>query len=586
MSLAVRLLLGLAFIALFVTAVVGLSAREVSRQEVERGFRHRIGAAVRGAQGEIIYEAGAVTQLLPPLCTHDTFVDRTLVDLEGAKGKVGELPLDTTSSLQAMVPAQAKALRLDRLQLVTGDGIILGTTHKKEQGDLDQALATRLHGEAGRARVVRYGEETHIEIHCTRSSPVVTKKSSVTGKPEALMVGLVASRRVKPILERISRAYGVMLALDPADLPTAGPGFITEQLTIAELPGLTVHAAVSRQPLFDALAQIDSSMLLSGAIGILLSVALAVLLARGLSRPIVELARQTRAVIHGEPRPVKGRGARELKQLAQTFNRTIEELTAMRKRLARTERIAARREVARQVAHEIKNPLSPIRASIENLRRLRDRQSPKFETYFDEATKTVLEEVHRIKTIVSEFTKFARMPPPRFARIDLGDMIRAVASIHDTPDAGTGGVATVKVEVEPVAEVMADRDQLVQVVTNLVQNGIEAARDAGSTPAVTIRLYPMSARDVCLEVDDNGPGIDPAVRERIFEPYVTTKKTGNGLGLAIVQTILHEHGGEIMAGEAPGGGARLILTLPVDGPPLLEKAPHSSADSPGELPPS
>ncbi|MEM6789459.1 MAG: ATP-binding protein [Myxococcota bacterium] len=580
MSLAVRLLLGLAAIASFVTAVVGLSAREVSRHQVERGFRDRLGAASRGARAEILHEAGTLANLLPPLCRHDTPADRALVDLEGAGGKVGALPVSATAGLQAALPAQAQTLRLDRLRVVTGDGIVLATADGEHRGALDPALATRLHrAPAGQPRMIRYGNEAHLEVHCTRVSPAVEKPSSVTGEVTPLMVGVVASRHIQPLLKRIGRAYGVALTLDPT--PRPAEGFVTQALTVDEVPGMTLHATLSRQPLYDALARVDASMLLSGALGLLLSVALAVLLARGLSRPIEELAQQTRAVVRGEPRPVEGRGGREMRQLARSFNRALEELSAMRNRLARTERIAARREVARQVAHEIKNPLSPIRASMENLRRLRDRKSPKFDTYFDEATKTVLEEVHRIKRIVDEFTEFARMPPPQFGTVDLADVVRAVAALHDTPAASTGQVAHVRVApVEgSVDHVAADRDQITRVVTNLVQNGVEAARDAGRAPEVVIRLHQAAGgHEVRIDVDDNGPGIPADMRDRIFEPYVTTKRTGNGLGLAIVQTIVHEHGGEIQVAAAPApgcGGARLSVTLPVAGPPLLEQAPLS-----------
>src|SRR5690606_12078025 len=148
---------------------------------------------------------------------------------------------------------------------------------------------------------------------------------------------------------RVGRAYGVQLALDPAELPPAGPAFLTRRLEVDAIPGLQVHAAVSRQPLFDALTQIDAAMFLTGTIALLLCVARAVVAARGPSQPIVELAQQAREVARGGPRPVRGRGGRELVQLAHSFNQTIEELAAMRRRLARTERIAARREVARQV---------------------------------------------------------------------------------------------------------------------------------------------------------------------------------------------------------------------------------------------
>src|SRR5207248_9015248 len=137
------------------------------------------------------------------------------------------------------------------------------------------------------------------------------------------------------------------------------------------------------------------------------------------AEPIVSLAEQARRVVIGDPVPIEGRGGRELEQLAQSFNRTIADLAALRKRLAATERIAARREIARQVAHEIKNPLAPIRAAVETLRRLRARSDPAFDDYFDEATRTVLDEVYRITKIVSEFTEFARLPAPQPAAVKL-----------------------------------------------------------------------------------------------------------------------------------------------------------------------
>jgi nitrogen fixation/metabolism regulation signal transduction histidine kinase len=248
----------------------------------------------------------------------------------------------------------------------------------------------------------------------------------------------------------------------------------------------------------------------------------------------------------------------------------------MRKRLARTERIAARREVARQVAHEIKNPLAPIRAAMETLRRLRERRSPQFDEYFDEATRTVLDEVHRIKTIVGEFSKFARMPPPKFERIDSADVAAAVVALHDAKD---GRGPRVRLRHEELPAILADRDQLVQVLTNLVQNGIEAATAAERRPEVVVSLALRGERELRIEVRDNGPGIAAEVRDRLFEPYVSTKPEGTGLGLAIVQTILHEHGGEISVSDTPGVGAVFEVILPVDGPSLLERAPASSTDT-------
>jgi signal transduction histidine kinase len=558
MSLAVRLLLALGAVALFVTALVGWSARDVSRREVERGFEQRIDAAIGGARGELVWEASTLAELLAPQCKHDTFVDRAVLDLERLRGDVVRFAAERGIAVQQLVRSQQKALRVDELLLATTGGHILGADDLALVGTRRTALGALLRQPGTGPRLTWERGEASLQAHCVRTS----------GEQG---VGLVTARRVAPILARVGGAYGVRLGLaDGTRLDPSGE-LLVRHLRIPEIPGLEVVATISRQPLFEALAQIDVSILLSGAIAVLLSVALAAFVARGLSQPIVELAEQTSAVVSGSPHPVKARGSRELRQLANTFNHAIEELASMRRRLARTERIAARREVARQVAHEIKNPLAPIRAAVETLRRLRDRGSPQFDEYFDEATKTVLAEVHRIKTIVGEFAKFARMPPPEFVRVDLEAIAHGVVKLHDAADAGSG--PEVRLLAEPLPPIMADQDQLVQVLTNLIQNGIEAASGVQERPLVTVTLRRGSGREVVVAVRDNGPGIDSSVRERLFEPYVTTKPEGTGLGLAIVQSIVHEHGGEIRCADAAGVGALFELVLPVDGPPLLEKAP-------------
>ncbi len=561
MSLAVRLLFALGAVALFVTALVGLSAREVSRREVDRSFQQRIDAATRGARGEFVSEARTLAELLSPMCKHDSFVDRTLLDFQRVRGNVVKLVKERGIAIKWMVREQRKALRFDELLLVAGDGHIIGATELGVIGSRRPELAGMLNKKGGTTTLIWKQDEALLQVHCSRASG-------------GYRLGLVATRSVTPILDRIGKAFGVALVLDAGKRPKPGPEMLVQKLKVNEIPGLELTASVSRQPKYEALAQIDSSIFLSGAIAMLLSVALAVFVARGLSQPIVELAAQTREVMRGTPKPVRGRGGRELKQLASTFNRAIDELTAMRKRLARTERIAARREVARQVAHEIKNPLAPIRAAVETLRRLRDRDSPQFDAYFDEATRTVLAEVHRIKKIVGEFTKFARMPPPKFERVDMVELAQGVVSLHDQLDDSQG--PRVHLHSETIPQVMADPDQMVQVLTNLVQNGLEAAALVQDEPQVDVRLSRVGERELRIEVRDNGPGVDPSVRERLFEPYVSTKSEGTGLGLAIVQTILHEHGGEICCLDEGARATVFEITLPIDGPPLLEKAPGTT----------
>ncbi len=567
MPLAARLLFALGLLAALVTALVGLSARDVARREVDLAFEQRIAAASRGTREVLVWEAARLNKTLHARCRYDPAVDRSVVDLEAAGGDVARMSPGGRIAIQALVQQQRLALSLDELSLVTAEGVVLGSSLPERVGRQEPELARLLADPTARPRLVGEGAEAAIELHCARSSSGVT-------------VGLVGSRKIGPLLDRIGEAQAVRLTLasgEPEGGADGGATTLRKRLAIPEIDGLEVTATIDRGPLVEALRKIDRVIFLTGAIAVLVSIALAVFIASGLSRPIAELAQQTREVVRGRPRAVRGRGGRELSELARSFNQTIDELTAMRKRLARTERIAARREIARQVAHEIKNPLAPIRAAVETLRRLRARHDPEFNAYFDEATATVLAEVHRIQEIVTEFTKFARMPPPELRRVDLRELATSVAGLHDAR-ADTGGIR-VRVEAEDVPEVLGDRDQLVQVLTNLVQNAIEAIRSLSpppDRPKVVIDLGMASAERVRIGVEDDGPGVDPGMRERLFQPYATKKRHGTGLGLAIVARIVHEHGGEIALAESVDGGARFEISLPVDGPPPLEQPPPSS----------
>lgn len=603
MPLAARLLLAFGVVAIIATALVGLTLREASRDIIESGFADRIRAAHAGVEQQLAWEVGALRDLLPPLCRHDTFVDKALVALERAKGDPAAMDSGDRIALPRQVAEQAKALRLDELSLVAGNGRVLGDVDVARVGVLDRRLAALIKSPGGAPRLrPAAGGEPSLEVHCARESNGVT-------------IGLVGARRIDPILARIGAAYGVRLTVagEGRPAPASGPAEVVRSLEFAEIPGLRVVASLSREPLREALARLDQSIAATGATVLALALAVAFVLARSFSRPIVALAHETREVMSGAPRKVEGRGGREIAALAAAFNATLDELAAMRKRLAATERIAARREVARQIAHEIKNPLAPIRAAVETLRRLRQRDDPAFDDYFEEATSTVLTEVHRIANIVTEFTRFARLPPPNLMPTDLVAVARGVVTLHAAPDNGAdatgdaggadatggaseagatgdtadaaasgalprsraakGGAGRPRVELvaEPIPMISADRDQLVQVLTNLVQNGLEAASAIRSDPRVVVTVGPLPNDRVRIVVRDNGPGVAEEMAPRLFEPYATTKEKGTGLGLAIAQRIVFEHGGEISYRKATKGGAVFEIWLPVAGPPLLEK---------------
>ena len=233
---------------------------------------------------------------------------------------------------------------------------------------------------------------------------------------------------------------------------------------------------------------------------------------------------------------------------ATAFNRMTRDLRDARAQLRETERVAAWQEIAKSLAHELKNPLSPIRLSIETLRKAHARSHEEFDALFDESTKTILQEVERLRHIVDEFSRFARLPSPKLRKTDLRDAISQAASLH-----GEGSTpVTVHLPERPI-EMFVDPDQMTQVVHNLLQNARDAASEAhpGGGGHVTLELE-RRAGTVYIRVEDNGLGIAPERAEEIFEPYYTRKEGGTGLGLAISQRIVAEHGGRIDLESRPG----------------------------------
>jgi nitrogen fixation/metabolism regulation signal transduction histidine kinase len=246
--------------------------------------------------------------------------------------------------------------------------------------------------------------------------------------------------------------------------------------------------------------------------------------------------------------------AGEVGELVRDFDGMTEELALGRTRLAAAERVAAWREVARALAHELKNPLTPIAMSVELLRDARSR--PDFPEILDESTRAIGEEVRRLRRIVDEFSRFARLPAPAPRPERPEELVQALLALFP---AATPGV-TISREVAPgLPAVRADRDQVLQVLHNLVKNALEAMPGGGA-----LRL--SARRDgaaVAFAVADSGPGVPPGDRARIFQPYVTTKAGGTGLGLAIAERIAQEHGGRLELASPPGGGATFTLWLPV-----------------------
>ncbi|HUF23462.1 MAG TPA: ATP-binding protein [Vicinamibacterales bacterium] len=230
--------------------------------------------------------------------------------------------------------------------------------------------------------------------------------------------------------------------------------------------------------------------------------------------------------------------------------------------LIRAQRVAAWRDVARRLAHEIKNPLTPIQLSAERLKRHFRDAPPNARSLVDECTTAIVTEVEALKNLVDEFAQFARMPAPRTVPTDLNALVDDALSLY----AGLFPQMAMERAFDPsLPPVRIDPEQIRRVVINLVDNAIEALTSSGTVdPHVRLSTAHDAKNGVArLVVADNGPGIPPADRDKLFMPYYSTKLRGSGLGLAIVRRIVAEHGGSIEAADESPRGTRFAIELPV-----------------------
>jgi signal transduction histidine kinase len=578
MRLAPRLVLAFGFVSAISVAGLGAVVREDRRTTETRRFEEEVKSACDRVVAEIGRQAESDRKLVGGACQSGELADRALIWMEG-----GSLDDERRLALSRLVPEERQAFDLDELLLATSEGDRLGQDPLTLLNMPKAEVAALVRGDpahfALRTGLVQSG------LRPSGAQPALIArcaKSGAGGGNVNVAVGLVGARHLGPVIERLGKTIDATVTIGTPPAAAESGDVARASCTLADAAGATLPIVVSKPKaaLAANLARIDQTTLYAGLASTGIALLLAVLLARSLGGPIARLAGEARKVASGEARPLPVRGTGEIAELARAFDAMLVDLEATRRRLAGATRVAAWREVARRVAHEIKNPLAPIRAAVETLRRLRARQDPEFDAYFDQATRTVLDEVVRISNIVTEFTRFARLPPPRPEPIDLVETARQVVQMH-----GTGGVAAhlaLDVEGSPAGgriELRADRDQITRVLTNLVQNALDAVGPKGSAGEVRVTVGVLAPGQAFVTVSDNGPGLAPEIASRLFEPYATSKPHGTGLGLAIAQRIAIEHNGELshVAGAGQGesergggssaGGATFRLVLPVEGPP-------------------
>jgi len=306
---------------------------------------------------------------------------------------------------------------------------------------------------------------------------------------------------------------------------------------------------------------------------IVLAIGVGTFLARGVSRRVVRLAEATRKVGAGDlTTRVAEIGADEVGDLARAFNRMLAEIETTRARIEYLQRIGAWQEMARRLAHEIKNPLTPIQLAVQEVHERYSGADSQYRGLLDATLEVVEAEVGTLRRLVGEFSDFARLPRAHLEPFDLASFLReqenqaaVFEEPSDTPGTGAARVTVSYALPDVPAPVSLDPQMLRRALINLIRNSAQAIRDSGREEGRIAVTLGRSGDFWVIDVDDDGPGVPPESRERIFDPYVTTKHDGTGLGLAIVKKIVVEHGGAISALESPLGGARLRITIPADG---------------------
>ncbi|HXZ27180.1 MAG TPA: ATP-binding protein, partial [Terriglobales bacterium] len=317
---------------------------------------------------------------------------------------------------------------------------------------------------------------------------------------------------------------------------------------------------------------IRSVALLVGGAGILLALVLSGWAARRVTRPVEELAEAANQVAAGRwETHVPVRSQDEVGQLAESFNQMTRHLVEQRERLVQAERVAAWRELARRLAHELKNPLFPLQITVENLLRAREQNPGQFDEVFRESAATLLAEIANLKTIVGRFSDFAKMPRPQLQSVRVNEVAEGVMKVFAAQLAAPGRSAiTSRLELDPALEIIqADPDLLHRALSNLVLNAMDAMPQGGT---LTLRTTPQE-NGVRIEVGDTGEGLTPEECERLFTPYYTSKQHGTGLGLAIVQSVVSDHGGRITVASQPRRGTTFRIELPLQ-PPEAARGPE------------
>jgi nitrogen fixation/metabolism regulation signal transduction histidine kinase len=339
---------------------------------------------------------------------------------------------------------------------------------------------------------------------------------------------------------------------------------------------VTVPLTNRQQEIEEQLDELDRRVLSGFVLFSLLGAALGYWMAERIADPVNRLTRATRRIARGDlDARIAATSTDELRRLVEDFNQMAADLKRQRTELERTQRLEAWADMARQVAHDIKNPLTPIQLSAEHAQRVNIDRGRPLSPVLDECVAAILSQVTLLRQISAEFSSFASSPTPR------PEPTSVAALIHEVVEPYRTGLAhRVAIEVdspEDLPPVMIDRTLFARALTNVIENALHAMPATGqltiASRVVTVAHSPSAVRNppsaagdpqfVIVEISDTGVGMDYEALDRIFEPYFSTKTTGTGLGLTIAKRNVELNGGTIDVRSERGAGTTVTLTVPI-----------------------
>ncbi len=604
MSFRRKLLATFALTVFFAVAGVAIAVSVLTRRAFEKSESERTSALITQFQREFAKHGEDVVRRIETIAATDS-VAHIALDANRAAP-------DLSAYVNEAKPL-ADSEQLDFLELVTGDGAIISSAQSPAKFGYKESLVTNLPAAATTAFLKReeLSDGTAVfGVFSLRALRVGDKPVYVIGG-QRLDSNFLATLPLTPgarvmLYPNLASDYSPKLLVDAsgpvAQAEMLGPLLRKVQQTGVEQDGVVrwsadaadvedVHAMPlkgqkgellgvllignSRRNLVELERRIRSAALLVGSLGLVLAMLVSSWAATRVTRPVEQLAAAARQVAGGNwDAKVELVSDNELGHLAEAFNRMTRELIDQRERLIQSERVAAWRELARRLAHELKNPLFPLQITVENLLKARENSPEQFDEVFRESTGTLLAEIANLKTITGRFSDFSRMPQPRLQPVKLNEIVRSVLQLYQNQlnQRGQAIVCNLNLD-ESVGNITADPDLLHRALSNLVVNAIDAMPGGGT---LSIRTQ-QKDDEIHIEVSDTGEGLSPEECKRLFTPYYTTKEHGTGLGLAIVQSVVSDHHGRITVTSAPGCGTTFLIALP-SGSALAGQAALSKAE--------